>query len=424
MQESLNNLKNMKYAYLILFLTYSTIYAQIKNEKGVIELNNKTIVSGTISYENDLLTIKTENKELKSFQSKEVEYIKLNDGRVFNFIDIQIDINKFIKNRNCSDQSAQLKKITLLCNVLLSGKISLYKSVFQSDILYIVEHNNSYHPLINSKCSKGEDRLNKKNEEFKKTLNDLFQDKNYELNDFLSLQFNDKSLSNFIKEINQNDHSNFDDYTNIKDPQSFFIAPYIGYRFQSYRVDLINRIDFSDNFNNLNFGVDLSYYFNTKRTFAGYFRGNFEKIDIEESKSKVNNDLSIPRYNHEKVIMSANLLTLSFGPRMSIYEKQNFKIAVDLSADFNIPVGNSNYSYYRTLTLESSHTFSENELLFSKPIETTISYSGGISTTFMKKYTFEFRYYTERDLGAMDSTGRTLTPFLNKSVGFNLMYVF
>jgi len=414
----------MKKFILIILLLNLTLYSQINNEIGSINMKDSSILTGKINYENDKLTIKTDNKENIIINQSNIENITLSNGAIFKIIEVEIDVNKFSINRNCNDSEIQLRKYKLISKLLISGEVNLYKTEFKSNSIYIVENKENFSALINSKCSVSEDRIKKYNEEFKKTLYDLFKDKIFELNEFLILKFDDKSILNFIKKINQIEKSNFEDYTNIKSQKSFFIAPLLGYRIQSYRLDLINDIDFNDSFNNLNIGVDFSYYINSKRSFGLFLRSNFEKINVDNSKTKKNNELTVVRYNHEKVVLNANLFTISLGPRFNIFNKNAFKVSTDFGVDFNQPIGKNNYSFYKTLNLQPTYDFTESNLRFSKTIESSINYSLGLSTIYNKKYTFEIRYYTERDLGNMDSTGRTFTPFFNNSIAFNLMYIF
>lgn len=404
----------------VLCLTTS-LSAQIYDQKGTIFLKGNQEISGKINYVNNEVLIKPDRKATERIDVNNIDYILLSNNVKFIFLDVNLDVQKFDFNRLCSDNRTKIEKINFPCQVLIEANSQLYKTVYLNNTFYLLKHKGNIYPLLNSKCSGNINRVNKSQEEYKKTMYDLFKEDGVELSEFLNLNFNDESLTKMVAQLNQNNTATIQKYTKEIAAKPLTIAPFVGIRFNNYTTNTINDSDIKTSFSSPNLGVDVSYSFNKRNTFSAFFRATVESFNFEARGTKETGFI-IMTHIHEQAEMKGLILTPAVGGRLVFVDKGSFRTYIDVAFEYNQPLSGE-YRFFKNESNNANFEVNDGDLLFERDINETLSFSSGLGFSF-KNFVTEFRFHSKRDFGNENSSGLSRTPGFIGGIALNLFYRF
>lgn len=405
---------------LLLFVLslFNALSAQIYDQTGTVHLVDNTQKIGKINFVNNELKVKPEKRPVEKIDVKNIDYILLSNNVKFVFKEVNLDVQKFDFNRLCSDNRTSFEKITFASQVLVEAESTLYKAIYQNNNFYVLNHKGTLYPLLNSKCSGNANRTNKSQEEYKKTLYELYKEDGAELSEFLNLEYNDVALSDLIIRLNTN-NSNVQQYAFEIKSKPLSITPFIGVRFNNYSTNTINDSDIKTSFVNPNLGIDIAYSFNKRNTFSAFFRATVETFDFEARGTKETGFI-ILSHVHEQAEMKGLILTPAVGGRLVFVDKGNFRTYFDFAFEYNQPLSGE-YRFFKNETNNSNFEISENDLFFERDLNSTLSFSTGLGFSY-KNFITEFRFHSKRDFGNENDSGLSRTPGFVGGIAMNLMY--
>ena len=139
------------FTFILLFTTLSFVNAQLKEEylPGTITMNSGETLSGFIKNENlDRANTTVNFKKLlsdkKSIKLKDsaLSSVKYNNGETFEMLHIMPD--------------GQQDSISLFARLIVKGKVSLYKTVYLKDEMYVIARDGMTYPLQPNTLESGE----------------------------------------------------------------------------------------------------------------------------------------------------------------------------------------------------------------------------------------------------------------------------
>jgi hypothetical protein len=413
-------MKKFKFTLCLTFiLSISTfLKAQIYNQTGTVYLNGNESIQGKINYVENVIKVKAEKKPTMTIEVKNIDHVLLQNNVKFVFKEVNLDVLKFDFNKLCTDNQTKFEKITFPSQVLVEADSDLYKTTYLNNTFYLLKHKNITYPLLNSKCSGNSNRVNKSQEEYKKTLYDLFKEDGVELSEFLNLEFNDDALTALMVRLNKNSTSTIQKYTGELETKPFSIAPLVGVRFNNYSTNTINDTDIKSSFINPNFGVDVAYSFNKRNTFSAFFRATVESFNMEARGTKETGFI-ILTHIHEQAEMKGLILTPAVGGRLVFIDKGDFRTYIDVAFEYNQPLSGE-YRFFKNETNNPNFEINDGDLLFERDINETLSFSSGLGFSY-RNFVTEFRFHSKRDFGNENSSGRTRTPGFIGGFALNLM---
>ena len=181
--------------FVLIFLSALMSNAQLKEkfEKGWIINNNNVKIDGYIKID-DLSKMSSkvclkqnlEEKECTTYNTTELKSFQTSDDNSFDLLNLKMNNNQ--------------DKLNVFANLILKGeKLSLYKSIYKSDIFYIITKDDKNYVLQNDKLISGEMDFRKYH--FIGILN--FVTENMLLENKLKTDFNEDDFVDIITEYNK-----------------------------------------------------------------------------------------------------------------------------------------------------------------------------------------------------------------------------
>jgi len=147
--------------FLLIFLSTLLSNAQLKEkyEKGWIITNNDNKIEGYIKVD-DLSKLSSgicfkkiiTEKKCQTYKASQLKSFQTSTANTFDLLNLKMDNN--------------LNEVNILANLILRGETSsLYKSIYNSDIFYVIAKDNKNYVLQNNKLITGEKEVNRYNYE-------------------------------------------------------------------------------------------------------------------------------------------------------------------------------------------------------------------------------------------------------------------
>lgn len=189
-------MKNIKKLFLVsIFFLFFYSNAQLKEtfEKASISTSNNEKIDGYIKT-NDLPKLSTEicfkplisDKECTAYNPSQIKSFQVENGKKFKSFTVKMNTNK--------------TEITVFANLILEGKTSIYKSVYDSDIFYILRKNEINYVLQDDIFSSGDTQITRNY--FRGTLNLVTESLVSETNP--KIKFNEDDFIELITKYNTN----------------------------------------------------------------------------------------------------------------------------------------------------------------------------------------------------------------------------
>jgi hypothetical protein len=191
----IKNQKTMKQTlFLLIFLSALISNAQLKEkfEKGSIIKNNNLKTEGYIKAD-DLSKLSSsicfkrnlEEKKCKNYDTTQLKSFQTGNEKTFDLLNLKMNNNQ--------------NEINIFANLILKGeKLSLYKSVYNSEIFYIISKNDKNYVLQNNKLISGETEIRKYN--YRGILN--FMTEGLAFKKKLKIKFDEDNFVDIISEYN------------------------------------------------------------------------------------------------------------------------------------------------------------------------------------------------------------------------------
>lgn len=207
----------MKQVHFVLFFLLSLISnAQLKEkfEKGWIVKNNNNKIEGYIKTD-DLSKMSSticfkpnlEEKNCTSYGTTQLKSFQTFNENTFDLLNLKINKNK--------------DEVDIFANLIVEGgELSLYKSIYNSDILYVIIKNSKNYVLQNDKLISGEMKIRKYN--YEGILN--FVTENLIVKNNLNTKFDENNFVKIITEYNKSKGTQSKDLRTENNSINYIIA--------------------------------------------------------------------------------------------------------------------------------------------------------------------------------------------------------
>lgn len=279
---------------LILFMTINNSYAQLKEsyEKGSIIQTNDEKINGFIKTEDlDVLSsevcFKIEENDTKCiiYSATKLKSFSTETGKFFESLTIKVNRNK--------------KEINVFANLILKGKASLYKCIYNTKEIYIIVNNNMNYVLQNDELISGETEIRRYN-----YLGILNVATDGMTTTTKNIEFSEKNFINILTQFNTSKGFESNNVTYNEKKISFIIVN-VGGGFKKNESEFFIQGMYRTYFPKISRSTSLNIGIN-------YFNYNYlveNTFNLEKSTNKYNETLtSIP------IQIQQNFLNKSFRP--------------------------------------------------------------------------------------------------------------
>jgi len=249
--------KYLSFLFLVLILYKNSLHAQLRDSyiQGSVELQTGQALNGYIKDDelakmNYKISYK-ENEADKSFtiyDTSQIKSFRLDDGEIYELL-------RF-RGQYMTDDIAVLGKL------IIRGKASLYKIIYNSDILYLVKNEEKVYVLQNDKMDKSQMSTELTKYYFKSRLKEAVSHPAISLDKVEKISFNEKKFVEVIKEYNGLSGSENQVTTVKKKPVHFIIASMGGMYMNSNRKEIYFQGIFRTYFPKISRGLSLNTGFN------------------------------------------------------------------------------------------------------------------------------------------------------------------
>lgn len=210
--------------FLLIFLSALISNAQLKEkfEKGWIITNNNVKAEGYIKVD-DLSKLsssicfkkKIEEKQCQTYKATQLKSFQTSIENTFDLLKLKINNNQ--------------NEINILANLILKGeKLSLYKSIYNSEMFYIISQNDKNYVLQKDKLISGETEIRKYN--YTGILNAITE--GIAFKEKLKISFNEDNFVHIISEYNKSKGSQSKDLR-VKEKSTNYVIANLGFGFNN-----------------------------------------------------------------------------------------------------------------------------------------------------------------------------------------------
>lgn len=240
---------NLFFIFLILFTFISN--AQLKDvyQKGWIVKNDDTKVEGYIKLEDLTKTSSricfkknTEDKDFEFYKTSQLKSFKRRENENFRLLNIKINNNT--------------DEVSVFGNLILQGKISIYKTVYDTKIMYVLERDQQYFVLQNDEIIEDQGKYRRFNYQGILNLATELQFSSGETN----VDFYESSFIRIIKKYNAKNNSESKEFKIFKEKKRYFVADGgLVNDFNQFYGQVTYRTFFPEIVDNISLNVGLSY---------------------------------------------------------------------------------------------------------------------------------------------------------------------
>jgi hypothetical protein len=249
-------MKNKKFLFLLLLtFTIKSSFAQLKEiyEKGSITKNDGQTISGFIKnddFKHKITSIcfKTSlsNNTCLKYDTSQIISFKTERGEIYNLFNIKIN--------NLS------KDVTLFAKKLVDGKTSLYKSLSNEMIFYIVKKGNKNYVLQKDRLKSGEVKIERYN--YPGILNQITED--FSIKTKNEVKFKEQYFIDRISSYNESKGNEYKIIKTTEKPVKFLtFSSGLGFgknKGSEYFLQLNKRIYYPNFSRNTSLNIGLNYY--------------------------------------------------------------------------------------------------------------------------------------------------------------------
>lgn len=251
--------KYLSFLFLLSILYKNSLHAQLRDSyiKGSIELQTGQALNGyikddelakmnyKISYKEDEF-----DKSVTIYDTSQIKSFRLEDGEVYELL-------RFRGQYMTSD-------IAVLGKLISRGKASLYKIIYNSDVLYLIKNDEKVYVLQNDKMDKSQMSTELTKYYFKSRLKEAVSDPAISLDEVEKISFSEKKFIELIKVYNEISKSENQVITVKKKPVHFIIASMGGMYMNNNRKEIyfqgIFRTYFPKISRGLSFNTGINYF--------------------------------------------------------------------------------------------------------------------------------------------------------------------
>ncbi|MGZ8516560.1 MAG: outer membrane protein [Chitinophagaceae bacterium] len=251
--------KYLGFLFLLSILYKNELHAQLRDSyiKGSVELQTGQSLNGYIKDDelakmNFKISYK-ENETGKSFtiyDTSQIKSFKLDDGEIYEWL-------RFRGQYMTGD-------IAVLGKLIIMGKASLYKIIYNSDVLYLVKNEGKVYVLQNDKMDKSQMSTELTKYYFKSRLKEAISNPAIPVDKIEKISFSEKKIAEIIKEYNELSGSDNQVIAVKKKPVHFIIASVGGMYMNNNRKEIyfqgIFRTYFPKISRGLSFNTGINYF--------------------------------------------------------------------------------------------------------------------------------------------------------------------
>lgn len=414
-------MKSTKYLLLFLTISLSTI-AQTKFEKGYFINNSDQKVDcliKNIDWKNNPTQFEykiSENDEINTGKIENIKEFKLIDIVKYIRADIDIDISQENFYYISTQREPIFKKQVVFLRILVEGINNLY--VYDSEEYPLRFFYNNEKTPLQQLIYKNFHKLNEgktiiyTNEDYKKQLYANTNCKNSKQSSIEALRYKKSEMIKYFTEINNclGDSTIKQKYVNKKTTINF--KPTLSINNSSLILDYGSGTFAGKN----KMGNKINYGFGFELEFVFPYNNNNWSIAIEPTyvttyDSEIFFNRPLLLYQDYSVKATYNNFQVPILARRSFYLNKNSKLFLNIGMNVNMASSSSE------IIIKRSEPYAELDNVNLSG--STINYIAGMGFQY-KKYSIEFRYYTDNDINPVKNSKDSYT-YKNSSLNFKYL---
>lgn len=387
---------NLKLTFLLLFFSTS-IFGQIKFEPGYIIDNANNRKEGfiknsdwMISPSEILFKVKMEDKEIMTYKIEDMQEFGIGDFVIYKKFNIQLDMSSNSLAKMSFKKEPEFENKTVLLKQLVGGAANLYiyEGLGLTRFFYNLENSIEIVPLIFKKYRVNNNQV-AENSEFRSHLFYNFKCKGIVADDSRKLKYDKNNLTEFFQKYNNCMGDNVVIYNKNSSKDVFKLKAKVGITSFNAETDFKESLLSPDIFSatlsteyNLRIGVELEYIlpFN-KNKWSIYIDPAYQSYKGSGSNRTVFGQIIVTEFVNE-IEVDYRFIDVPIGVRHYMFLNENSKLFVSVAYAFGFNFG-------------GEITFSESKDL---KINSTANANFGFGYEYKDRYSFEFRYATDRNI--------------------------